>query len=218
VLAALYVAYLHPRAVIASCEAYARALFGVPRSGRAVGKTANDAHARASGAYWAVMLCRAVCAAAAVLFGVGLSATAGWIPGGEEWIPAAAWSLGIMLFWQTRLPVGLAVSVAVREDVGGFRAVKRAFRYYRRVRYAANMAGYVTLAVTLLLFVGVMGISAWITGGDALATAAIAAFIGALALPLWVLMLCAVDTAVYVDCMIAPRAYKINRNDGRDTI
>jgi oligoendopeptidase F len=197
VLTALYVAYLHPRAVIASYEAYALTLFGVPRGGRAVGKAANGAHARASGAYWAVLLCRIVCVAGAVLIGVGFSTAAEWIPGAHEWRSVVAWTLGMMFFWQTRLPLGLAVCTAVWENAGGFRAVARGFRHYWRARYAASMAGLATLTVTLLLIVGVMGLSARIAGGDTLATVAIAAFLGALLLPVWRLMLCAVDTAVY---------------------
>jgi hypothetical protein len=165
VLTALYVAYLHPRAVIASYEAYALTLFGVPRGGRAVGKAANGAHARASGAYWAVLLCRIVCVAGAVLIGVGFSTAAEWIPGAHEWRSVVAWTLGMMFFWQTRLPLGLAVCTAVWENAGGFRAVARGFRHYWRARYAASMAGLATLTVTLLLIVGVMGLSARIAGG-----------------------------------------------------
>jgi len=197
VLTALYIAYLHPRAVIASYEAYALALFGVPRGGRAVGKAANGAHARACGAYWAAVLCRIACGAAAVLLGFGLSAAAKRIPGAGEWLSIAAWTLGAMLFWQTRLPVGLAVPAAVREDTSGFRAVARGFRHYRRVRYAAAMTGLLSLAVTLPLILGVMRLSLWVADGDALAGAAIAAFLGALLMPGWVLMLCAADTAAY---------------------
>ena len=197
VLTALYVAYLHPRAVIASYEAYALRLLGVPRSGRDIGRTAKDAHARASGAYWAVALCRIVSGAAAVLLGAGLSAAAKRVPGAGEWLSIAGWTLGVMLFWQTRLPVSIAVPVAVWEEAGGFRAVVRGVRYYRRARYAASMAGLFTLLVTLLLIAGILEISLLLAGGAALARAAIAAFLGALLLPGWALMLCATDTAVY---------------------
>lgn len=196
VLAALYAAYLRPRAVIASYEAYALAMFGVPRTGRALEKSAHPAFLRAKSAYWAVFLCRIVSAGIAAGLAMLLSAAGEALFSAGDWFTPAVWVVCGALFWLSRGPMGLALAAAAQEDVGGFGALRRGFRLYRRGRDAADTAGLITLAAALPMVI-LPTESAIRLADTALSRYAVLAFVAALLLPVFSLLIAAADTAAY---------------------
>jgi len=195
-LAALYIAYLRPRASIASYEAYALAMFGVPRTGRAFEKSARRAFLRVKGAYWAVFLCRVVSAGVAGGLALLLCAAARNVSVAGDWLTPAVWVACAALFWLTRTPMGLALAAAAQEDVGGFDAVKRGFRLYRQGRDAADTTGLITLTAVLPLIILPME-TARRLADTMLVHWAVFAFAAALILPVFSLLLAAADTAAY---------------------
>ncbi|MEN6340379.1 MAG: M3 family metallopeptidase, partial [Clostridiaceae bacterium] len=196
-LAALYAAYLHPRAVIAVYESYAQALFVAPRGGGSLGKTPNRSYARAKGAYWAAALVWLGGGLLAVGVCWPLSIAAEKIPKLGFLLSSVVLTLGTVLFWQLRVPLGLSLAAAVRENIGGFRALRRGFLLHRRVRNPASSVLMPWLIVVVLTGVGALLGSLRLADGEALKQGVILAFLFALTLPVWSVLFAAMDTALY---------------------
>jgi oligoendopeptidase F len=195
-LAALYVSYLRPRAMIASYEAYALATFGVSRTERAIGCSAHRAFLRTKGVYWAVLLCRIVSAGIAAGIAALLAAAAETIAGAGSWLKIGVWMLCGMLFWLSRAPLGLALAVAAQEDAGGFRALKRGFRLYRQSRDTTDVVGMITAFAVLAFMMLTMVVALCVTE-TMLSRYAVLAFLVALTTPVLSLLLAAADTVAY---------------------
>lgn len=194
-LAAVYIAYLQPRAVIAAYRAYAIAQFGPAREN----EPEADAFRRRKGVYWWVALLRLI---TGVAFGLAGVAASRWLSGRfspDSWTVVAAWALCVMLFWQARMPVLLALPAAAEGRVSGVGALRRGLWAHRRARDAASLAGLVTICAAMLLLVGVLEISMRVAGEDMLARYSIAAFFAALFYPPLRLLFAAFDTAVYAE-------------------
>lgn len=193
-LAAIYFAYLQPRAVLMAYRTFA-----AMQSGSREGESETDAFCRRKGVYWWVVLLRLV---PAVAFGLAGAAASRWIGGRfspRSWGVAAVWALCVMLFWQARIPVSLALPAAARSRVSGVGALRCGLRAYRGARDAASLAGLITLCAVMLSLVGILGFSGWIAREDPLMRYSIAAFLAAVLYPPLRLLLAAFDTAVYTE-------------------
>lgn len=201
VLAALYVAFLRPGAVLAAYVGCLRIRFDLPREPDATDESRKSASARRVNVYWWTVLLRFATGAALGAAGLALSR---WLVARfsqDSWSVAVVWTLCVMLFWQSRMPLALALTAAMREPVDGLDALRRGLRLYRRARdYAVNAALRTLLAATLPL-IGVTVLSAWIAAGDAFLQGSIMAFLLALLNPLFRLLVVAFDTAVYAEAV-----------------
>ena len=190
-LAAIYFAYLQPRAVLSAYRAYA-----IMQAGSREGESETDAFCRCKGVYWWVVLLRLGSGAALGLAGAAASRWIGGRFSPESWGVAVVWALSVMLFWQMRIPVSLALPAAAGGRVSGVGALRRGLRAYRGARDAASLAGLATLCAFMLPLVGILGFSGWIAREDPLARYSIAAFLMAVLYPPLRLLLAACDTAV----------------------
>ena len=195
-LTGLYVAYLHPRAVIAVYETYAEAQFVAPRGGGSLTST-NRSYVRVKGAYWAAALVWLCGGLAAAGFCWPLTLAAEKIPRFGSFCSSAVLTLGLSLFWLLRVPLGLSLAAAARENIGGFRALRRGFLLHRRVRQTASAVYMPWLIAVVLLGFGALLLSQWASGGEPLRRTVVLAFLLALSLPAWSVLLAAFDTALY---------------------
>jgi len=197
-LAGLTFAYLLPRAVTAAYEETALICFGLPHTGAVQREEATRAFLRLKGVYWWVMLVRY---GTGVLFGFGAWAAARWLGGRflGDWSGPVVWAFGIMLFWQSRFPVSLALSAAVHEHVSGVSALRRGQKLAGRARETAPLAGLITFCAVMLLTVGVMELSLLLSGENLLMRGSVTAFLLVLLYPPLRLLLAAFDTAVYAE-------------------
>ncbi len=195
-LAGLYGAYLHPRAVIACYETFARAQFVAPHGGGSL-TSANRSYVRVKGAYWAaalIWLCGGL-AAGGLFWPLMLAAEK--IPRIGSLCSSAVLTLGLSLFWLLRVPLGLSLAAAARENIGGFRALRRGFLLHRRVRNIASTVYMPWLIAVVLPGLGALLFSQWVSCGEPLRQAVVLVFIIALSLPVWTVLLAAIDTALY---------------------
>jgi hypothetical protein len=224
VLAGIYFAFLRPRAVLEAYACYARDQMGGSRENTAPGETNEQAAVRQTGVYWWTVLLRLLAFVVFGAAGVVLSRWLGTRESPESWTFALIWTACSVLYWQSRMPLMLALAAAAREPVSGRAALRRGLVLCRRTPYGAINAGFRTLLVTTLPLAGVLALSMWIANGNLLLQYSIAAFLLALLDPPLRLLYAAFDTATYAEAtrtrwMVRRRVCRAKRlrtqHDGR---
>lgn len=198
-LAGVYFAFLRPRAVLEAYVRYSRNDTGRPRENSASGETNEQAAVRWTGVYWWTVLLRLLALVVFGAAGVALSRWLGTRGSAGSWTFSIVWTLCSVLYWQSRMPLLLALATAVREPVSGRAALRRGLALCRRTPYGAINAGFRTLLVTTLPLAGILALSMWIAKGNLLVQYSIAAFLLALLDPPLRLLYAAFDTATYAE-------------------
>ena len=201
-LAGIYFAFLRPRAVLEAYACYARAYNGRESAGVPQGETNEQAATRQLGVYWWTVLLRLFALAVFGAAGVALSrwlGTQGDQAFRGSWSFALIWTACSVLYWQSRMPLLLALAAAAREPVSGRTALRRGLALWRRAPYGAINAGFRTLLVTTLPLAGILALSMWMANGNLLLQYSVAAFLLALLDPPLRLLYAAFDTATYAE-------------------
>ncbi len=212
-LAAVYVVFLRPRAVLDAYAYYARRCFSAPQRPLKAAEDEERAFTRRLGVYGLSASLRLLTGA---VFGAAGYALLRWLGarfGQEGWSFTVVWTLCTVLFWQGRMPLAFAQVIAARERCFCAGALRCGWRQSCRARSVAVNAAFRTMLVVTLPLLGVLALSAWISAGDTLVLFSIAAFLLALLDPPQRLLLAALDTAAYAE--IAPARWTVKRLVGR---